>query len=273
MKYKFLDKGANLQSKGLIINQDYEVSEKRMHKSGVEIVSVIVPGLEPIVIKVTTLEQEFKIVLPDAVCPPPIANTTPVNQVPGWNLKEEVKPIQQANPTNSVEKKDILLAGLQTLNFDTLNLKLNKTNGKLSMVVILDSMPPLGINSDDMSAQELVDQILNAFSENALIISSIKEWNKSLKEMQAEKEIATKKVKDERVALEKESAKNLKAKTAVQKTTVAETVRTEPVTIVTADVITEPEEEDLTDDLTEEENTPAGNLSGLSGNAETWQLM
>lgn len=102
----------------------------------------------------------------------------------------DMYPAQTQNVTSLViEKevtKDILLAGLTNLDFNSLNISILKTGGKITLGIIMDSLPVLKINSGNISATSVLEQIVSTFSESAQIVSTIREWRKGLSELQAE---------------------------------------------------------------------------------------
>lgn len=201
----------------------------------------------------------------------PVISTPPV-------LPYELQTGIQAQKVTSavIEKnvtKDILLAGLTNLDFQSLNLKLLKIEGKITLSVIVDGMPPLAINSGDISAASIVEQIVSTFSENALIVSTIREWNKSLKELQVDTEEKIKKAKEANVKADQpivETPKDAKKSRGTAKATIpVETaIPNEPVT----EEPIEPEEEQVSgsDEFTDIPPEDEGN--GLDSDVEDYVL-
>lgn len=216
-KIKFVDNAGNFTAKGYVLNEVYETgprteSGKNPGKFFYKVTGKNVAGNNE---WETNLFLYFKFpsnseeanqanaylatlkAIPIAQ-PAPVAQTAPVAQVssqpatqtmptpsvidttPVTPVYQEVKPVVKTN------ERDILLAGLTSLDFQSLNLKLLKIEGKITLSIIVDGMPPLAINSGDISAASVVEQIVSTFSESAQIVSTIREWRKGLSELQAE---------------------------------------------------------------------------------------
>jgi len=191
--------------------------------------------------------QQSPTIAPQQPSGTPVQPTAPVMQVvPTAHISVASTQVQDGRAVNSSKEvvRDILLAGLTNLDFQSLNLKLLKIEGKITLSVIVDGMPPLAINSGDISAASIVEQIVSTFSENALIVSTIREWNKSLKELQVDTEEKIKKAKEANVKADQpivETPKDAKKSRGAAKATIpVETaIPNEPV----AEEPTEPEEQ------------------------------
>ena len=223
--------------------------------------------------------------------PAPVAQTASVAQVAPQQVVQSTASVAQVAPTAHVSiaptqvqesravnsskdvVRDILLAGLTNLDFQSLNLKLLKIEGKITLSIIVDGMPPLAINSGDISAASIVEQIVSTFSENALIVSTIREWNKSLKELQADTEEKIKKAKEANVKADqpidatpkdtKKTRGTTKATTPVETAIPNEPVTEEPV---------EPEEEQVSEPDAFADVPPEDGGNGLDPEVEDYVL-
>ena len=208
--------------------------------------------------------------------PAPVAQTASVAQVaPTAHVSIAPTQVQESRAVNSSKDvvRDILLAGLTNLDFQSLNLKLLKIEGKITLSVIVDGMPPLAINSGDISAASIVEQIVSTFSENALIVSTIREWNKSLKELQVDTEEKIKKAKEANVKADqpiidapkdtKKTRGTTKATTPVETAIPNEPVTGEPI---------EPEEEQVSEPDAFADVPPEDGGNGLDPEVEDYVL-
>lgn len=217
--------------------------------------------------------------------PAPVAQTAPVAQVAPQQAIQPTAPaahvsiaptqVQDGRAVNSSKEvvRDILLAGLTNLDFQSLNLKLLKIEGKITLSVIMDGMPPLAINSGDISAASIVEQIVSTFSENALIVSTIREWNKSLKELQSDTEEKIKKAKEANVKADQpivETPKDAKKGRGAAKATVpVETaIPNEPI----AEESAEPDEEQVSEPDAFADVPPENEGNGLDPEVEDYIL-
>lgn len=113
-----------------------------------------------------------------------VKQLTSITEVVSTIAKEEI----------DAETKDVLIDGLLKLNWDKLQLTLSRVNGKNTIMVVMDGMPPLSVTSENFSGVGISELIVNSFGENALIIESIKSFNIALasKEKEVKKSTSTK---------------------------------------------------------------------------------
>lgn len=220
--------------------------------------------------------QQSPTIAPQQPSGTPVQPTAPITQVaPATHVSVAPTQVQDGRAVNSSKEvvRDILLAGLTNLDFQSLNLKLLKIEGKITLSVIMDGMPPLAINSGDISAASIVEQIVSTFSENALIVSTIREWNKSLKELQTDTEEKIKKAKEANVKADQpivEAPKDAKKTRSVAKaTTPVETaIPNEPI----AEEPVEPDEEQVSEPDAFADVPPEDGGNGLDQDVEDYVL-
>lgn len=95
-KYQFVDKGANLQSKGFIKDQVYEVKDRRPvpNEQGTFMFTVEGPGLvKPLVLREGTINREFAL-LSETVQQAPVQQVVP--QAPQPSVQQQPQPV--SNP-------------------------------------------------------------------------------------------------------------------------------------------------------------------------------
>ena len=220
-KKVFLDNGANLTSKGLIKGETYEIGDKKesTSKPGMFMCTVSGPGLTaPVNMWESTILKEFADIKATIPAQSPAQTIQqPVNQaqqavqqqvqqpsapkagVPeilqaiekiGDHLSKKISAIEISKPqvSESAGKQDLLLSELIKLDFNFLNIKMIKADGKVSIVLVMDGTEPLSISSKDLSAESVVSAITSVMSEQSMIIRSIADFRKRTAELLATKE-------------------------------------------------------------------------------------
>lgn len=103
-------------------------------------------------------------------------------------------------------EKDIFFSSLNSLDFEMMNLKIVKIDGKPSISISMDGMAPLNLQTSAFSGIEFAEQVKAAFSEATLITSSIRSWKAKLQEQEKELADKTKKASEKTKAADKPAA-------------------------------------------------------------------
>jgi hypothetical protein len=112
-------------------------------------------------------------------------------------IKKIPAPVHNVPSIIGTSTKDLLLSELLKLDFVSCNIKIIKSDKDSSICVIVDSLPPLSHTAKDISAQDIVTKITSTFTEQAMLITSCREWVKAAQELNAKKEEEAKKLKKE----------------------------------------------------------------------------
>ena len=94
----------------------------------------------------------------------------------------------------NAETKDVLIVGLLQLKWDKIQITLSRANGKNTIMVIMDGMPPLSVTAEKLGGANISQLIVDSFGEKALIKESIDSFKAAVdaKEKELKKAVVAK---------------------------------------------------------------------------------
>jgi hypothetical protein len=213
--------------------------------------------------------QETPIVQPQAQVVAPV--TQPVKEQPivaSAPIQEKTKESQKVDndAVRGIIGNDILLAGLQKIDFASLQLTMMKLEGgKILISFVLDGMPPLSFTAGDISSEQIVNEVVETFSESAIIISSIRSWKEALNVEEAKQKANVAAAAKKNAEPKEPTAEKTKGG---KKTTVAASITPEEMPMDEPDDLPDEPASDEPDDDFGGESNP----DGLSDGVKTFEL-